>query len=93
MSRGQWTVPLLVDGRASRLDGDLAGRVSVGCGVIAAVACGVVLGTMIRFADIIALAAGLGAAALGGLVYVEHGGVTPADSTLGMPVAGARVQR
>ena len=76
VSRGQWTVPLLVDGRASRLDGelqrfpapslpiwlgilavllaagvsplilrrrDLAGRVSIGCGVIAAAACGVVL--------------------------------------------------
>jgi len=197
VSRGQWTVPLLVDGRASRLGGelqrfpapslpiwlgalavllatgaspallgrrDLAGRVSIGCGVIAAAACGVVLvafaldayaspgtwieavdaivfllvgmwallrapqqwhvaaaiglglvaiavallegaiflhsvvlavlpGTMIRFADIIALAAGLGAAALGGLVYVEQGGVTPADSTLGVPVAGARVER
>jgi hypothetical protein len=142
----------------------LAGRVSIGCGVIAAGACGVVLvafaldayaspgtwieavdaivflgvglwalrrapqewhvaaaiglglvavavallegaiflhsvvlavlpATAIRFADIIALAAGLGAAALGGWVYVEQGGVTPADSTLGVPVAGARVQR
>jgi hypothetical protein len=50
-------------------------------------------GPMIRFADIIALSAGLAAAGLGGLVYVEQGGVTPAEAALGVPVAGARVQR
>jgi hypothetical protein len=50
-------------------------------------------GTTIRFADSVAVSAGLGAAGLGGLVYVEQGGVMPADSTLGVPVAGARVER
>ena len=46
-------------------------------------------GTATRLADILAVGAGLGAAVLGGLVYAEQGGVAPADSTLGVPVAGS----
>jgi hypothetical protein len=45
--------------------------------------------TATRVADILAVGAGLGAAVLGGLVYAEQGGVAPADSTLGLPVAGS----
>jgi hypothetical protein len=197
VGRGQWTVPLLVDGRASRLGGelqrfpapslplwlgilavllaagvsplmlgrrDLAGRVSIGCGVIAAGACGVVLvafaldayaspgtwieavdaivflgvgawallraprewhvaaaigmglvavaagllegamflhpivlavlpGVVTRFAGVLALGAGLDAAALGGLAYVDRGGVMSGDSPFGVPVVGAGTRR
>ena len=46
-------------------------------------------GTAIRLADILAVGAGLGAAVLGGLVYAEQGGVAPADSTIGVPLAGS----
>ena len=46
-------------------------------------------GTATRLADILAVGAGLVAAGLGGLVYVEQGGVMPADSALGVPVAGS----
>jgi hypothetical protein len=45
-------------------------------------------GTATRLADIVAVGAGLVAAVLGGLVYVEQGGVMPVDSALGVPVAG-----
>ena len=197
VSRGRWTVPLIVDGRPSRLDGelrrfpapslslwlgilavllaggalplllrrrDLFGPVSIAFGVVAALACGVVLvafaldayaspgtwieavdaiaflgvgvwallrapqhwhvgaaigmglvavavgllegaiflhpialavlpGTATRLWDILALGAGLDAAVLGGLVYVEQGGVLPTDPALGVPVAGAGIQR
>ena len=194
VSRGRWTVPLLVDGRASRLTGELqrfpapslplwlgilavllaadvsplmlrrrelAGRVSTGCAVIAAGACAVLLvafaldayaspgtwiealdaiaflgvgmwallrappqwraagaiglglvavavallegaiflhpvvlavlpATAIRCADIVALGTGLGAVGLGGSVYLEQGGPSPAGSSLGARVSGAR---
>ena len=192
-SRRLWTVPVVVDGHAARLEGelrrfpapslwlwlviltlilvagafpfglrrrDLAGPASVWFGVIAACACGVVLvafvldayaspgtwieavdaiafigvgawallrapdqwhvaaaiglglvalavgllegaifvhpvvlavlpGTATRVADILAVGAGLVAAGLGGLAYAEQGGVTPVDSTFGVPVAGS----
>jgi hypothetical protein len=46
-------------------------------------------GTATRLADILAIGAGIGAAVLGGLVYAEQGGVAPAGSTLGVPLAGS----
>jgi hypothetical protein len=186
VSRGTWMVPLIVDGRRSRLDGelrrfpapplwlwlgilavilvagvtpimlrgrDLAGPASIWFGVVAACACGVVLiafvldayaspgtwiealdaiafmavgvwallraprkwhvaaaiglglvalavgllegaiflhpvvlavlpGSAVRFADIVAVGAGLAAAGLGGLVYAEQGGVMPSGPAL-----------
>ena len=36
--------------------------------------------------------AGLLAAGLGGLAYIEQGGVTPADSAFGVPVAGSETR-
>jgi len=194
VSRGTWVVPLLVDGRRSRLDGelwrfpapplwlwlgilavtllagvmpialwrrDLAGPASIWFGVVAACACGVVViafvldayaspgtwieavdaiafmavgvwallrgpqhwhfaaaiglglvalavgllegavflhpvvlavlpGSAVRFADIIAVGAGLVAAVLGGLVYAEQGVDLPSGPRLDVPVARAR---
>jgi hypothetical protein len=46
-------------------------------------------GTATRLADSLAVGAGVVAARLGWLVYVEHGGVMPADSTVGVTVAGS----
>lgn len=46
-------------------------------------------GTATRLADILAVGAGLVAAGLGGLAYVEQGGVMPADSAFGVPAAGS----
>ncbi len=57
------------------------------------IALAVLPGAATRFADILALGAGLDAAVLGGLVYVEQGGVLPTDPALGVPVAGAGIQR
>ena len=192
VSRGSWTVPLIVDGRPAHLEGelrrfaapslplwlgvlgvilaagllplllrrrDLAGPVSIWFGVVAACACGVVLiafvldayaspgtwieavdaiafmavgvwallrappqwhvaaaiglglvalavgllegaiflhpvvlavlpGSAVRLADITAVGAGLVAAGLGTLVYVEQDGITLPDSVLEVPVAG-----
>jgi hypothetical protein len=45
-------------------------------------------GTAVRLADITAVGAGLVAAGLGGLAYVEQGGITLPDSVLEVPVAG-----
>jgi hypothetical protein len=193
VSHGRWSVPLLVDGRPARLEGelrrfpapslwlwlgslavilaagvfpfglrrrDLAGPASIWFGVVAACACGVVLvgfaldayaspgtwieavdaiafigvgawallrapeqwhvaaaiglglvalavglldgaiflhpvvlavlpGTATRLADILAVGAGVVAVGLGGLAYVEQGGLMSADSTVGVPVPGS----
>jgi hypothetical protein len=48
--------------------------------------------TATRFADILAVGAGLLAAGLGGLLYADQGDVMPADSALGVPVPRPRVR-